>query len=215
MANLVSVNLGRTRTFTVGDKKFRSAILKAPVSSRVMLRQLGVEGDQQSDHRYHGGPEKAVYLYSAEHYDFWKKALRSDAMPPGTLGENLTIGGFEGGLEQALHVADVLQIGGARVQLTTPRQPCWKLETRMGLPGFAKAFLESGRIGMYARVVAEGEVGAGDEVTVVERGDASAKIADLIRALYFEDAAAAQRVLADIGLHPKLRSRVERGAPRR
>jgi MOSC domain-containing protein YiiM len=210
MATLVSVNVGRAQAFTVGERKFRSAILKAPAEGRVMLGELGLEGDQQSDHRYHGGPMKAVYLYSAEHYAFWAHALKSDALPPGTLGENLTIGGLDGGLEQALHVGDVLQVGGARVQLTTPRQPCWKLETRMGLPGFAKAFLESGRIGMYARVVQEGEVAAGDDVSVFERAPKSATIADLIRALYFEDGAAAERVLADPRLAPELRRRLRK-----
>ena len=211
MAAVVAVNVAKAQTFTVGEKKIRSAILKAPVDGRVLLRTLGLEGDQQADRRYHGGPEKAVYLYSAEHYPFWQRALKSDAsLPPGTFGENLTIGGFERGLEQELRVGDVLEIGGARVQLTTPRQPCWKLETRMGLAGFSKAFLESGRIGSYARVLEEGEVGAGDELRVVRRSPAAAPFADLIRALYFEDRDASTRVLADPALEEGMRARLTR-----
>jgi len=207
---VVSVNVARAKTFTVVDRRFRSAILKAPVQGRILLRTLGLDGDQQADRRYHGGPDKAVYLYSSEHYAFWQKALESTDLPPGTFGENLTLSGFEHDLEHDLHVGDLLQIGAARLQLTTPRQPCWKLETRMGLPGFAKAFLESGRIGMYARVVVEGLVGARDEVSVVERGTNSASVADLIRALYFEDAEAGRRVTADEALDPRLRRRLER-----
>ena len=210
MPHVVAVNVARAQSFNVGGKRFRSAILKAPIEGRTVLRQTGLEGDEQADRRFHGGPEKAVYLYSSEHYAFWQRALRSAPLPPGTLGENLTIGGFERGLEAELHVGDVLRVGDARVQLTTPRQPCWKLETRMGLPGFAKSFLESGRIGMYARVVAEGLVGAGDPVDVVERAPGAATIAELIRALYFEDPGAAARVLADESLDPCTARRVGR-----
>jgi MOSC domain-containing protein YiiM len=189
--HVVSVNVSGVRSFTVPkegtkdgrEKTFRSGILKAPVAGRVKLLRLGLEGDRQADRRVHGGPEKAVYLYGAEHLAFWEKALRSP-IPPGTLGENLTIGGFERGLEQELHAGDELRIGTARVQLTTPRQPCWKLEARMGLPGFIKAFAESGRIGVYARVLEEGEVGAGDEVTVVARAPDSPTLAEFIRARF-------------------------------
>lgn len=210
MPHLVAVNVANVQSFTVGERKFRSAILKAPVEGRVLLRELGLDGDHQADHRFHGGPEKAVYLYSFEHYAFWQKALKLDAMPPGTLGENLTIGGFEKDLEHDLHVGDVLAIGGALVQLTTPRQPCWKLETRMGLSGFAKAFLESGRIGMYARVSREGGVAAGDAVSVERRSARSATVRDLLLALYFEDDTAAQRVLDDDELEPRMRRRLSR-----
>lgn len=212
MLHVVSVNVGRVAAFESGGRRFRSAILKAPVEGRRTLTRLGIEGDEQADRRFHGGPEKAVYLYGAEHYSFWEKALRRGPLPPGTLGENLTIGGFARGLEQELRVGDVLRIGEARVQLTTPRQPCWKLETRMGLPGFARAFLESGRIGTYARVLEEGSVGARDDVQVLDRSPRAATVADLIRALYFRDPVAAERLLADGGLDPRLRAKVEDAA---
>ncbi len=241
MASLVSINVGRAQRFEIGAKPFRSAILKSPIEGRVRLGTLGVAGDQQADHRFHGGPEKAVLLYTAEHYDYWQRVLKSAPLPPGTFGDNLTLSGFAD-LEGELHVGDVLAIGGAtgegengatdrpgkgaaddatagatsaaKIQLTTPRQPCWKLETRMGISGFAKAFLESGRIGIYARVVAEGEIGAGDRVTVAEHAPTAATLRDLIRALYFEDREAAARVLVDTGLDPRLRKRLLRGRDR-
>jgi MOSC domain-containing protein YiiM len=209
MPRVLAVNVARARSFMVGERKFRSAILKSPIDGRVVLRRLGFDGDQQADRRFHGGPEKALYLYDAGAYDFWRKALRSAELPPGTFGENLTVEGFQHGLEQELHAGDVLAIGAAKVQLTSPRQPCWKLETRMGLPGFAKAFLESGRLGSYARVLEEGELGAGDEVRVEDRSASSATLQDLIRALYFEDRDAAARVLVDAKLDPAMRRRVE------
>ena len=212
---LESVNVARAKTFEVATavagetRKFRSAILKAPVAGPVMLRTLGLEGDQQSDRRYHGGPEKAVLLYDAAAYPFWREALKSEPLPPGTFGENLTLGGFATTLEQELHVGDTLRLGDtATIQLTTPRQPCWKLETRMGLPGFAKSYLESGRLGMYARVVEEGEVAAGAAVSVISRSPGAQPISDLIRALYFKDAAARKRVIGDDALEEGLRRRL-------
>ncbi len=212
MPSLASINVGRAQSFDLGERKLRSAILKSPIAGRVELQPLGVAGDQQADRRFHGGPEKAVYLYALEHYPFWQSALKCVALPPGTFGENLTIEGWPD-LEGELHVGDELAIGdpqhGARVQLTTPRQPCWKLEARMGLPGFAKAFLESGRIGIYARVSRPGAIGVGDAVAVVTRSPQSATVRDLIAALHLEDRAAAQRVLADDALDAALRRKVE------
>lgn len=211
---LAAVNVGRARSFDAGGRKFRSAILKGAVAGRVALGVEGLAGDQQSDRRFHGGPDKAVYLYGAEHYAFWQRALRCDPWPPGTLGENLTVAGTAD-LEAELHVGDVLQIGSgadvATIELTTPRQPCWKLETRIGLAGFAKAFLESRRMGSYARVLAPGVIGAGDPVRVVARRPQAATLRDLIGALYLADRAAATRVLADPDLPPQLRRKAERG----
>lgn len=215
MATVASVNVSEVKTFEVGGEKFRSAILKAPVAGRVMARTLGLDGDQQADHRFHGGPEKAVYLYGAEHYDFWRTRIRGETLerlgrlPFGIFGENLTIAGL-GDFEANLHVADVLKVGDAVLELTVPRQPCWKLETRFGIPEFARAFLGSGRIGSYARVKSEGLVGAGDEMTVVERKDDSITLADLILALYFRDEEAKARALASRSLPEKLRRRIEK-----
>jgi MOSC domain-containing protein YiiM len=215
VVTVASVNVAAVQTFEVGGKKLRSAILKAPVAGRVMVRTLGVDGDQQADHRFHGGPEKALYLYGAEHYDFWRTRIRGETLarlgglPFGIFGENLTITGL-GDLEAQLHVGDVLRIGCAVVELTVPRQPCWKLETRFGIPEFARAFLGSGRIGSYASVRSEGLVGAGDEVAVVERRPDAIPLAELILALYFRDDAAKARALASTDLPAKLRRRIEK-----
>jgi MOSC domain-containing protein YiiM len=215
VAHVISVNVSPVRTFEVGERRVRSGILKAPVAGRTMARELGLDGDAQADHRFHGGPEKAVYLYGAEHYDFWRTRIhgetlaRLDGLPFGTLGENLTIAGL-GDFEASLHVGDVLQVGDATLELTSPRQPCWKLETRMGIPDFARAFLGSGRIGVYARVRREGLVGAGDPLTVVERAPDAVSLADLILALYFRDAKAKERALASASLPSGFRRRLER-----
>jgi MOSC domain-containing protein YiiM len=218
MVTVASVNVSPVQTFAVGERKVRSGILKAPVAGRVMVRMLGIDGDAQADHRFHGGPEKAVYLYGAEHYDFWRTRIRGKTLerlgnlPYGIFGENLTIAGL-GDLEAKLHVGDVLKAGDALLELTDPRQPCWKLETRFAIPDFARAFLGSGRLGIYARVRHEGRVGAGDAVEVVERAADSIPLADLILALYFDDEAARARALASGSLPPRLRRRIERREP--
>jgi MOSC domain-containing protein YiiM len=215
---VASVNVSAVRTFEVGGKRIRSAILKAPVAGRITARALGLDGDAQADHRFHGGPEKALYLYGAEHYDFWRGRIRGAALerlsklPFGSFGENLTIAGL-GDFEANLHVGDVLRVGDAVVELTDPRQPCWKLETRFGIEEFARAFLGSGRIGTYARVRTEGLVGAGDAVEVVERAADAIPLADLILALYFRDDAARARSLASTSLPARLRRRIERQEP--
>jgi len=217
VATLASVNVSPIRTFEVGGRTIRSGILKAPVAGRVMVRALGVDGDAQADRRFHGGTEKAVYVYGAEHYDFWRSRIRGETLarlgglPFGTFGENLTIAGLDA-LESQLHVGDVLDVGDARIELTDPRQPCWKLETRLAIPDFTRAFLGSGRVGCYARVVREGLAGAGDEVRVAERAPDSIALADLILALYFRDAAAQARALASKSLPERLRKRVARAA---
>ena len=210
---LIAVCSGRAQGFTVGERKFRSAILKAPVSGRVALTADGVAGDQQADRRFHGGTEKAVYLCGAEHYAAWAAALATTPWPPGTLGENLTLGGAAE-LERVLCVGDTLQLGtghdAPQLELTTPRQPCWKLETRIGIAGFAKAFVQSRRLGSYARVVRSGTIAAGDPVTLVARQPRAATLHDLIGALHLADHAAQERVLAQEGLPAALRRKLER-----
>jgi len=215
IATVASVNVSRVRTFAAGGKRIRSGILKQTVAGRVRLHSLGLDGDAQADHRFHGGVDKAVCLYGAAHYDFWRSRIRGATLaglmnlPFGTFGENLTLAGPDD-LESALHVGDVLRVGDAVIELTDPRQPCWKLETRLGIEGFARAFLGSGRLGCYARVRTEGVVGAGDDVRLVERAAGAISLADLILAVYLRDERAMTRALASASLPERLRRRIER-----
>jgi MOSC domain-containing protein YiiM len=122
---------------------------------------LGLEGDGQADLRVHGGVDKAVYLYPSEHYSYWQQILARDDLTPGQFGENFTVTGL---LETEIHLGDTFRVGTAVIQITQPRYPCYKLGLKMGRPDFLKLFWRSEFSGCYARVLQEGEVGAGDRL---------------------------------------------------
>jgi MOSC domain-containing protein YiiM len=158
---LVSVNVSLPREIRTNGTTVRTGIFKQPVEGRVLLRRLNLDGDAQGDLSVHGGPDKAVYAYSFEHYAYWKKKLGRDDLPPGQFGENFTV---EGMPEEQVCLGDVFRIGEAVVEVTQPRLPCFKLGLKMGDAKFPKQFLASGRLGFYLRVLEEGAVGAGDEI---------------------------------------------------
>jgi MOSC domain-containing protein YiiM len=166
---LVSVNVSLPRPVEFRGQAVSTGIFKEPVGGRVLARRLSLEGDWQADLRSHGGLNKAAYAYPLEHYARWSQELGRDDLRPGQFGENLTL---EGLTEDAVRLGDVYRVGGALLQVTQPRYPCFKLGIKMGDPLFPKRFLASGRTGFYLRVMEEGEVGAGDAVELVEKSDA-------------------------------------------
>lgn len=173
---LLSVNVGRPREIPHHGDTVLTSIFKQPVSSRVRVARLNLEGDEQSDLSVHGGPDKAVYLYPAEHYAFWREELPVLDLPWGAFGENLTT---EGLLESTTHVGDRLRIGSAEFMVTQPRMPCFKLGIRLNREDMVKRFLRSGRTGFYLSVVTEGEIGPGDPITLhagENQGDTVAEI---------------------------------------
>jgi MOSC domain-containing protein YiiM len=185
LRKIVSVNVGLPREIQWQGKTVRTSIFKAPVAGRVMVRRLNVDGDGQSDLNVHGGFEKAVYAYPAEHYGFWRKRLPGVDLPWGSFGENFTIKGL---MEDAVHIGDTLWAGSAEFVVTQPRMPCFKLGVRFDRPDMMKRFLHSGRTGFYLAVAREGEVAAGDVVTVADRDEQALTVADIV-ALYTTDEA--------------------------
>src|SRR5215468_1679891 len=175
---VVSVNVGLPRTVQWKGKAVSTGIFKAPVSGRVPLRSLNFDGDRQADLSVHGGPDKAAYVYPAEHYAYWRRELPDMTLPWGIFGENLTTEGLD---EDALQIGDRFRIGTAEVVVTQPRLPCFKLGLRFGRNDMVKLFLASGRTGSYFKVVAEGEVAAGDPVALVERARGSVAVTEITR----------------------------------
>jgi MOSC domain-containing protein YiiM len=169
---LLSVQVGKPRSMRRGDRTVRTAIDKQPVLFRVRARRLNLDGDAQADRRVHGGPDKAVYAYDASGYAHWRRVLGA-GLPWGQFGENLTVEGLP---ESLVRIGDVYRIGGAVLQVSQPRSPCYKLSLRMGRPDFARDFVASGHTGFYLRVLEEGELGAGDEVALIEPGHAEATV---------------------------------------
>jgi MOSC domain-containing protein YiiM len=159
---ILSINVGRPKIIIIDGVPTKTAIFKQPPSGAVKVTKLNFEGDQQADLSVHGGPDKAVYVYSWENILYWRRQLRREDLGPGSFGENLTVEDLP---DNEVAIGDELEAGTARFQVTQPRLPCFKLAAKMGLPGFPKVFLESGRTGFYLRVLKEGFVSAGDSIS--------------------------------------------------
>jgi MOSC domain-containing protein YiiM len=160
---VVSVNVGVPREIAWRGETVRTSIFKEPVAGKVLVERLNLDGDRQSDLTVHGGADKAVYVYPAEHYEFWRRELPDIDLPWGSFGENLTTEGLD---ERSVHIGDQLDIGSAELIVTQPRMPCFKLALRFDRLDIIKRFLRSGRTGFYLSVLREGEVAAGDAITL-------------------------------------------------
>jgi MOSC domain-containing protein YiiM len=181
---LLSVNVGLPREVEWRGKIVRTSIFKAPVSGRVPVARLNVQGDRQSDLTVHGGADKAVYAYPSEHYAFWRKEMPGMDFPWGAFGENLTT---EGLLEDKVHIGDRFRAGSAEFTVTQPRMPCFKLAIRFNRTDMVKRFLRSGRTGFYLAVIQEGDIGAGDSLDLVAEDNGQVTVADVV-GLYAADA---------------------------
>ncbi|MGH9776369.1 MAG: MOSC domain-containing protein [Candidatus Acidiferrales bacterium] len=175
---LISVNVGLPREVPWHEMTVTTAIFKQPVSGRVALRKLNLDGDRQGDLTVHGGEHKAVYAYPLAHYAYWKKELPGRELPLGMFGENLTVDGL---LEDSVHLGDRLSVGSAELVVTQPRLPCYKLGLRFASDDMVKRFLASGRTGFYFKVAREGEVGAGDEIAVLSRDPNAVPVSEITR----------------------------------
>ena len=182
-ARLRSVNVSMPTDVVHDGKLVTTGIFKQPVEGRVMLRRLNLDGDGQADLWGHGGAFRAVYVYSHDNYAPWAEELGRDDFAYGQFGENFTVDGMG---DDAVHVGDVYRVGGALVEVSQPRVPCYKLAIKMGIEGFQNRFLASGRVGFYLRVLEEGEVGAGDAIELVRRVPGSVTVRQVNDLLYFD-----------------------------
>ena len=154
-----------------------SGIDKRPVTGRVAVGPMGIDGDAQVDLVNHGGADKAVYAYDEGDYHFWEQRL-GRKLAPGTFGENLTVEGLPSDL---VRIGDRYRIGTALFEVTQPRLPCFKLGLHMNDPHFVAAFAKALRVGFYLRVIEPGALGAGDTITPEHRADTVFSIADLMQ----------------------------------
>jgi len=179
-----SVNVGRPRQVAVrGGRPLMSAIGKAPVEGRVRVEGVNVAGDDQADRRVHGGPDKAVYAYAREDEQWWAEQLDRE-IPPGMFGENLTTEGLD---VTGAVIGERWRIGSTVLEVAQPRIPCAKLGTRFGDLTMVKRFGEANRPGAYLRIVAEGELGAGDEIEVLSRPEHGITVAFVSAAILLDE----------------------------
>ena len=175
-ASVISVNVGRPKTVQWRGQAVTTGIFKSPVEGLVALRKHNLDGDQQADPSVHGGPTKAVYVYPTQHYDFWRTELPDVEFGWGLFGENFSVEDMD---EASIFIGDEYRVGTARVVVTEPRMPCFKLGVRFGMPDMPKRFLRSQRSGFYFGVVEEGEVKAGDTLDLLSKHPDGLTIADV------------------------------------
>jgi MOSC domain-containing protein YiiM len=187
---VVSVNVGTPREVPWRGRTVRTAIWKHPVPGRVKVRGVNVDGDDQGDREVHGGVDKALYSYAAEDYAWWGAELGQE-LAPGTFGDNLTVRGID---VSGAEVGERWRVGVTLLEVAQPRTPCFKLGIRMGSQRFPRRFAAARRPGAYLRILAEGEVAAGDPVEVVHRPGHGLTVAEVSR-IYHDDHAAAARLL--------------------
>jgi len=171
----------------------RTGIFKKAVEGKVYVSRYNLVGDGQADLKNHGGLDKAVYAYSYDHYSYWKQVLNRNDFIYGQFGENLTLAGFD---ESGLCIGDQLRAGNVLLVATQPRVPCFKLGVRFNDSRMPKKFLQSALTGCYLRVLHEGYLQAGDELTLVERDPVRISVKALFKALYHPRTESTTQILA-------------------
>ncbi len=172
MIAVSSIQVGKVRTEGDPDardvlhRRWTTGFYKMPVAGPVRVGPLGIEGDAVADTVNHGGADKAILCYAASHYESWNAEHPELAMGPGALAENLTISGAR---ETDVCIGDTYQVGSCQLQISQPRQPCWKIARRWGVKTLTKEVTQTGRTGWYVRVLQSGQLHVGDEYKLLQR----------------------------------------------
>ena len=181
MGRLVSVNVGMPKNVQWRDKVVYTGIWKNPVDGPVMVRRLNIDRDGQGDLAGHGGEQRAVMVYQAESYDFWRTYLNRDDLQPGNFGENFTVTGLG---DDDVCIGDRYRIGDAEFEVTQPRVTCFRIGVRLNQPEMPNLLVSQHRPGFYFRVITEGHVRAGDDIVRTRRGRHELSVADVDALLY-------------------------------
>jgi MOSC domain-containing protein YiiM len=185
-----------------------SAFAKRPREGAVQVWTDGLAPDEQADRRVHGGPEMALHLYPLDHHAFWREQLGDHPLlaEPGAFGSNLAVSGLT---EEMVHIGDRFRLGTALIEISQPRQPCWKIEHRFGHKGMVAKIVTTGRCGWYFRVLETGEVAAGNKLERIANGAPEWSVARVFRALVAGKASSEE--LAELAalepLSPQLRAK--------
>ncbi len=169
LGRILSVQIGRVQKFDGGGdvaESWSSAIGKVEVSGVVEVGKMGLTDDEQADLVNHGGADKAVLAYASEHYEKWNEEFPGKNFQAGGFGENLTVADLN---ESICCIGDIFRVGDCRLQVSQPRQPCWKLSGRWELPKLAVLVQQNGRTGWYLRVLEDGKIEAGMQIELIAR----------------------------------------------
>jgi MOSC domain-containing protein YiiM len=165
---VIATNIGNPTTIHRNGKEEQTGIFKYPTNEALFLGKTDVLKDTVIDRKNHAGIDKACYLFSADQYPYWKKMYPELEWDWGMFGENLTVIGLN---EADIRIGDIFKIGSALVQVSQPREPCFKLGVRFGTQEILKQFIDHGFPGTYVRILEEGEVQRNDELILVEKSE--------------------------------------------
>ncbi|MEU1203608.1 MOSC and FAD-binding oxidoreductase domain-containing protein [Streptomyces sp. NPDC005813] len=184
MATLLSVNVGMPKDVSWQGRTVHTGAWKSPVQGPRMVRRLNIAGDGQGDLAGHGGEMRAVLVYQLESYHYWQEHLGRDDLSFGSFGENFTVSGLP---DDEVCIGDRYRIGDAEFEVSQPRVTCYRVGMRLGEPTMASLLVAHHRPGFYLRVISEGHVQAGDEITLSRRGPEELSVADTDALLYLPD----------------------------
>lgn len=162
---VISVNLGERKQVQWRKKVIETGIFKYPVANPIFLDFEDVQNDAVVDRKHHGGIDQAVYVYGEQHYHFFKELYPNQDWQYGMFGENITMTDFD---ETEIHVGSIYQLGEAKIEVTKPRQPCYKLGIRFNNQKIVKDFWHSTKSGVYFKILEKGNVNVGDKLIVLE-----------------------------------------------
>jgi MOSC domain-containing protein YiiM len=178
---IISTNIAKVTTLIHQGKPIKTAILKQPTGNQVTIERTGILGDEQADRKWHGGEEKAVFGFSANHYLYWQQQLNHDTLSAGMFGENFTVSDFS---EEHINIGDRFRFGSALLEVSQPRDPCFKLALAIGDERILKLFTRSYCTGIYFRVIETGHAKTGDKVQCEHKANHDISVKKLFRAVY-------------------------------
>jgi MOSC domain-containing protein YiiM len=179
---IISTNVSKAKTILHNGKEIRTGIFKVPTCDKVIIEKINIIGDEQADLINHGGEHKAVYAFSANHYDYWRSALKNNNLSSGMFGENFTISNFS---EENINIGDQFRIGTALLEVSQPRVPCFKLGIALDNKEVLKLFTQNCSTGVYFRVLEPGMAKTGDTVSIEKKSTHEISIKKLFQA-YFD-----------------------------
>lgn len=188
---VISTNIGAKKTILWKGKTYVTGIEKHPVEDGIKLGLEDVEGDIVQDRKYHGGVDKACYLFSIDQYDFWKNTYPKLEFHHGMFGENLTVEGFN---EQQICIGDQFKIGDAIVEVSEPRQPCATLNARFQKSDVIKQFIQHGYCGAYLRIIQPGLIRANDSLELLHQDELKLSLFEIFDALYSKENHSIERI---------------------
>lgn len=189
MSLVTSIQIGPVRSYgqpgatDPQDQPWTTATSKDPVPGPIWMGREGLTGDEHADLQHHGGPDKAILVYSGDHYPLWLGEIFPHPLPPGAFGENLTVSGMA---EPDVCVGDIYSLGAAVVQVSQPRKPCWKQARRWRIPDLVVRMIQPCRSGWYLRVLEEGAVQPGDRFELRERPHPEWPVSRAHHVMHFE-----------------------------